>query len=182
MVRNSYRVPLTFLDWQCVPDHIKEDIWKEVKDNLEDCPDEYKSVCMDNCCRIYKDNKGKIKDKHYKPYMVPNPDPNITSKCPDFIDPAANGESLDKMGVHLKTQRQDDLDVIEIVDLLSEDERTIEARDRIFHSIVGEDDHGYCRTYGGGVRHSSVYKKDPRPSQINNPLPMAEMEQQVVAH
>lgn len=31
MVRNCYRVPLTYLEWEDVPNTIKEDIWKEVK-------------------------------------------------------------------------------------------------------------------------------------------------------
>lgn len=67
------------------------------------------------------------------------------------------------------------------VELLSEDERTIEARDQIFHSIVGKDNHGYCRTYGGGVPRSSVYKKNPGPSQTINPSSMAEIEQRIEA-
>ncbi|KAF7142596.1 hypothetical protein RHSIM_Rhsim05G0112900 [Rhododendron simsii] len=205
MVRNSYRVPLTYLNWKSVPNHIKEGIWKEVQDNLEFCPDEYESVCMDSCRRIYKDNKAKIKAEHYTSYMFPDADPNIASRVPDFVDPdqwkelveywqieevalAANGESLDKMSVYLQTRRQDNPEVKEImaeynrqVELLSEDERTIEARDRIFHSIVGKDNHGYCRTYGGGVPWSSVYKKDSGPSQTINPSSMAGIEQRIEA-
>ncbi|KAF7137195.1 hypothetical protein RHSIM_Rhsim07G0133200 [Rhododendron simsii] len=212
MVQNSYRVPLTYLNWKSIPNHIKEGIWKEVQDNLEFCPDEYESVCMDSYA-----------------------DPNIALRVPDFVDPdqwkelveywqieevaaealrnkgnrswrgaphntgrtpfsqiryglAANGESLDKMSVYLQTRRQDNPEVKEImteynrqVELLSEDEGTIEARDRIFHSIVGKDNHGYCRTYGGGVSRSSVYKKDSGPSQTINPSSMAEIEQRIEA-
>ncbi|KAI8569421.1 hypothetical protein RHMOL_Rhmol02G0277800 [Rhododendron molle] len=205
MVRNSYRVPLTYLNWKSIPNHIKEGIWKEVQDNLEFCPDEFKSACMDSCRRIYKDNKAKIKAEHYTAYMFPNADPNIASRVPSFVDPdqwkqlvaywqleevaiAANGENLDKMSIYLKTRTQENPEVKEIVaeynrqvELLSEDERTIEARDRIFHSIVGKDNHGYCRTYGGGVPHSSVYKKDSGPSQTINPSSMAEIEQRIEA-
>ncbi|KAI8536276.1 hypothetical protein RHMOL_Rhmol10G0244500 [Rhododendron molle] len=130
MVRNSYRVPQTFLNWKSVPNHIKEGIWKEVQDNLEFCPDEYESVCMDSCCRIYKDNKAKINADHYTPYMFPDADPNIAFRVPDFVDPdqwkelveywqieelAANGESLDKMSVYLQTQKQDNPEVKEMM-------------------------------------------------------------------
>ncbi|KAG5561987.1 hypothetical protein RHGRI_004877 [Rhododendron griersonianum] len=87
MVRNSYRVPLTYLNWKSVPNHIKEGIWKEVQDNLEFYPDEYESVCMDSCRIIYKDNKAKIKADHYTSYMFSDADPNIALRVPDFVDP-----------------------------------------------------------------------------------------------
>ncbi|XP_058189101.1 uncharacterized protein LOC131306710 isoform X2 [Rhododendron vialii] len=87
MVRNSYRVPFTYLNWKSVPNHIKEGIWKQVQDNLEFCPEEYESVCMDSCRRIYKDNKAKIKAEHYTSYMFPDADPNIALRVPDFVDP-----------------------------------------------------------------------------------------------
>ncbi|KAG5531808.1 hypothetical protein RHGRI_026432 [Rhododendron griersonianum] len=87
MVRNSYRVPLTYLNRKSVPNHIKEGIWKEVQDNLEFCTDEFKSACMDSYRRIYKDNKAKIKAEHYTAYMFPNADPNVASRVPSFVDP-----------------------------------------------------------------------------------------------
>lgn len=46
---------------------------------------------------------------------------------------------------------------------------------------MGKDNHGYCRTYGGGVPQSSVYKKDSGPSQTINPSSMAEIEQRIEA-
>ncbi|KAI8534133.1 hypothetical protein RHMOL_Rhmol10G0065000 [Rhododendron molle] len=130
---------------------------------------------MDSCRRIYKDNKAKIKADHYTSYMFPDADPNIALRVPDFVDPdqwkelveywqieevvlATNGESLDKMSVYLQTRKQDNPEVKEMM---------------IIMAIVG--------TYGGGVRRSSVYKKDSGPSQTINPSSMAEIEQRIEA-
>lgn len=54
---------------------------------MEDCPDEYKSICLDNCRLIWKDNKGKIKAEYYTPYIVPDPDPTTYPTRPDFVCP-----------------------------------------------------------------------------------------------
>ncbi|KAH7852828.1 hypothetical protein Vadar_029773 [Vaccinium darrowii] len=86
------------------------------------------------------------------------------------------------MTVFTKTRNSDDPDVIEAaynvrVVALLETERTVEARDEIFHSLIGKDSHGYCRTYGGGVPRSAVYNSRSS-SQATGPS-LAEIEQQV---
>ncbi|THF94665.1 hypothetical protein TEA_002879 [Camellia sinensis var. sinensis] len=67
IVRNGNIVPLTFVDWNSVPDDIVDAIWKDVKDNLNICPEEYKPICMKNCNSIWKDHKNKLKAKYFKP-------------------------------------------------------------------------------------------------------------------
>ncbi|KAL7222123.1 hypothetical protein ACSBR1_023935 [Camellia fascicularis] len=47
--------------------------------------------------------------------------------------------------------------------MLPEDSRTIEARNAIFHELIGHDGHGYCRTYGRIVARSA---STPQPSTI----------------
>ncbi|KAF7132692.1 hypothetical protein RHSIM_Rhsim09G0115800 [Rhododendron simsii] len=122
-------------------------------------------------------------------HLLQPPSQPLTSPLQDTHSTLRNSlQFWNKMSVYLQTRRQDNPEVKEImteynrqVELLSEDERTIEARDRIFHSIVGKDNHGYCRTYGGGVPWSSVYKKNSGPSQTINPSSMAEIEQRIEA-
>ena len=42
-----------------------------------------------------------------------------------------------------------------------EDQRNLTiVKDRIFHKLIGEDGHGYCRTYGTTVPRSLVYTRD----------------------
>lgn len=49
--------------------------------------------------------------------------------------------------------------------MLPEDGRTLEARNAIFHELIGHDGHGYCRTYGRIVPRRVVYKDGAGPSQ-----------------
>ena len=50
--------------------------------------------------------------------------------------------------------------------MLPEDYRTIEdARNSVFHDVVSEDGHGYCRTYGKDVPWSMVYGDKSKSSQ-----------------
>ncbi|KAL7214974.1 hypothetical protein ACSBR1_027205 [Camellia fascicularis] len=99
------------------------------------------------------------------------------------------GESTDKMNVWLLTRRVDDLDVIQTLDefnrqlsMLPEDCRTLEARNAIFHELVGHDGHGYCRTYGRTVPRRAVYKDGAGPSQSTpQPSTIIQITQQVRA-
>ncbi|XP_028120336.1 uncharacterized protein LOC114317774 [Camellia sinensis] len=52
IVHNGNIVLLTFLDWITMPDNIIDNIWKDVKDNLNVCPEEYKPICMKTCNSI----------------------------------------------------------------------------------------------------------------------------------
>lgn len=62
---------------------------------MEDCPEEYKSICLDNCRLIWKGNKSRIKADYYTPYMVPHPDPNIYTRGPAFVCPSQWRELVD---------------------------------------------------------------------------------------
>lgn len=44
-----------------------------------------------------------------------------------------------------------------------EDQRDLdEVKDRIFHRLIGEDGHGYCRTYGASAPPRLVYNSSAR--------------------
>ncbi|CAN1128812.1 hypothetical protein LINPERPRIM_LOCUS22290 [Linum perenne] len=89
-----------------------------------------------------------------------------------------SGEEVDKMSVWKKSRSMTNPDVIEAVemyeDLLSkepEDQRKLIAvRDRIFHIVMGDDGHGYCRTYGSSVPRHLVYPKPSTLSETTNDL------------
>ncbi|KAL7180914.1 hypothetical protein ACSBR1_039889 [Camellia fascicularis] len=79
----------------------------------------------------------------------------------------SKGESTDKMNVWLMTRRVDDPEdeFNRQLSMLPEDGRTLEARNAIFHELIGHDGHGYCRTYGRIVPRRAVYKDGAGPSQ-----------------
>ncbi|KAF5931753.1 hypothetical protein HYC85_027924 [Camellia sinensis] len=233
IVRNGNIVPLTFVDWNSVPDDIVDAIWKDVKDNLNICPEEYKPICMKNCNSIWKDHKNKLKAKYFKPRSS---DPNLKDDVPMNVVPSqweqlveywrtsdaekiasrnaknrrahgiahttgrttfsqirhemtSKGESTNKMNVWLMTRRVDDPEVIQTLDefnrqlsMLPEDGRTLEARNAIFHELIGHDRHGYCRTYGRIVPRRVVYKDGAGPSQSTpQPSTIDQITQQVRA-
>ena len=54
------------------------------------------------------------------------------------------------------------MDYQEALDKEPEDQRHLTSvKDRIFHHLIGNDGHGYCRTYGSSVPRSLVYPHDP---------------------
>mgnify|MGYP003702506259 CR=1 FL=1 len=63
--------------------------------------------------------------------------------------------------------------------MIDEPLRTEEVQDKIFHNLVGNDGHEYCKTYGIGVPRSAVYKKDVSPSQASSSSTVEEITQQV---
>ncbi|THG14589.1 hypothetical protein TEA_001301 [Camellia sinensis var. sinensis] len=79
----------------------------------------------------------------------------------------SKGESTDKMNVWLMTRRVDDPEdeFNRQLSMLPEDGRTLEARNAIFHELIGHDRHGYCRTYERIVPRRAVYKDGAGPSQ-----------------
>ncbi|XP_028106283.1 uncharacterized protein LOC114305410 [Camellia sinensis] len=87
------------------------------------------------------------------------------------------------------TRRADDPEVIQTLDefngqlsMLPEDCRTLEARNAIFHELIGHDNHGYCRTYGRTVPRRAVYKDGTGPSQsAPQPSTIVQITQQVRA-
>ncbi|XP_040364320.1 uncharacterized protein LOC121049926 [Rosa chinensis] len=89
-----------------------------------------------------------------------------------------SGEQTDKMSVWKKARNQSNADVAQVIEeydkkLLMEPEDQLELRavkDRIFHELLGEDGHGYCRTYGSTVPRSLVYPQESMPSHNTNDL------------
>lgn len=92
-----------------------------------------------------------------------------TSHAQVRYDMQQKGEPTDKMTVWLKARNQNDADVIqarmdyqEALDKEPEDQRQLTSvKDRIFHELIGQDGHGYCRTYGSSVPRSLVYPQNP---------------------
>ena len=56
--------------------------------------------------------------------------------------------------------------------MLPEDQRNlVTVKDRIFHEVIGDDGHGYCRTYGSGVpRRIFVYPQSSSSSENTDDL------------
>ncbi|KAF5949322.1 hypothetical protein HYC85_011315 [Camellia sinensis] len=96
----------------------------------------------------------------------------------------SKGESTDKMNVWLMTRTVDDPEdeFNRQLSMLPEDGRTLEARNAIFHELIGHDRHGYCRTYGRIVPRRVVYKDGAGPSQSTpHPSTIDQITQQIRA-
>lgn len=201
IVRNPHRVPLTYLSWGSVPEDIVEGIWKEVQDNLLYAPDRLKPVVIDSCNKLWKDHKNKTKTNHYKPLKD---DPNISEKVPLDILPKQwrvmvecwsskdamkianrNSKNRELRGLVHRTGRTPFADIRhkdeynEQLSMIDEPLRTEEVQDKIFHNLVGNDGHGYCKTYEIVVPRSAMYKKDISPSQASSSSTVKEITQQV---
>lgn len=46
-----------------------------------------------------------------------------------------------------------------------ENQKLTSVKDHVFHALMGDDGHGYCRTFGSGVPRSLVYPKESNSSQ-----------------
>ncbi|CAL5438929.1 unnamed protein product [Camellia sinensis] len=82
------------------------------------------------------------------------------------------GEQIDKMSHWKRAHNLIDPDVMAIVEEYNAhlwkvpmEKHTIEYCDGIYNKIVGNDGHGYYKTYGRGMRRSTVYAKGSGPSQ-----------------
>ncbi|KAL6219804.1 hypothetical protein ACLB2K_007563 [Fragaria x ananassa] len=197
------------MDWKSVGKKVKDEIWKEIQDNLLNVPEEYRAVCMRSCNTLWKDHKSKTKINYFEknkddPDLVNNPPAHIVmeqwadlvaywssedakmisrrSSCNrELRGPVHNtsrkhfsqllyemqqiGEETDKMSVWKKSRDTLNPEVAEAIAdyeerllMEPEDQRNLKAvKDRVFHSVMGEDGHGYCRTYGSGVPGNFVY-------------------------
>ncbi|KAI8535308.1 hypothetical protein RHMOL_Rhmol10G0164100 [Rhododendron molle] len=57
--------------------------------------------------------------------------------------------------------------------------QTTEVRDKIFHKVLGDDGHGYCKTYGAGVPRSAVYGRSSCLSHASSSSTLNEITSQV---
>ncbi|KAM1253997.1 hypothetical protein ACFX2I_042006 [Malus domestica] len=69
IARNGQRVPLTYVSWTEMPDHVLDDIWKEVTDNT-DVPDAYKFHCLKVIGNRWRDWKCRVKQRWYDAYLT----------------------------------------------------------------------------------------------------------------
>ncbi|CAL5415040.1 unnamed protein product [Camellia sinensis] len=81
-------------------------------------------------------------------------------------------EQIDKISLWKRGHELNDPDMVAIVEeynlhlwKVPKEQHTIEYCDGIYHKIVGNDGHGYYKTYGRGVPWSAVYARGSGPSQ-----------------
>ncbi|XP_058190950.1 uncharacterized protein LOC131308153 isoform X2 [Rhododendron vialii] len=161
MLRNPHRVPLTYLDWNSVPEEIKIAIWKEIE--LIATRNSQNRECRGPHHRTGRTHFAQIRHEM-----------------------SANGENTDKMSVFIKTRDENDPDMKAVVEEfiqnlaeIPESLQTTEVRNKIFHNVLGEDGHGYCKTYGAGVPRSAVYGQSSRSSHASSSSTLNEITRQV---
>ncbi|KAI5354415.1 hypothetical protein L3X38_007310 [Prunus dulcis] len=67
IARNARKVPLTKVSRSGMPDHILDDIWKDVQDNT-DVPDAYRPHCLKIVGNRWRDWKCRLKKEWYDKY------------------------------------------------------------------------------------------------------------------
>ncbi|KAL6176539.1 hypothetical protein ACLB2K_053172 [Fragaria x ananassa] len=81
-----------------------------------------------------------------------------------------SGEESDKFSVWKKARKESNPEVAQVIHEYNrklllvrpvEDQKLTAIKDRVFHDVIGEDGHGYCRTYGSTVPRNLVYPQEP---------------------
>ncbi|KAL6141937.1 hypothetical protein ACLB2K_060223 [Fragaria x ananassa] len=90
-----------------------------------------------------------------------------------------SGEESDKFSVWKKARKKSNPEVAQVIHEYNrklllvrpvEDQKLTAIKDRVFHDVIGEDGHGYCRTYGSTVPHNLVYPQEPLETAGSNDL------------
>ncbi|KAF7153106.1 hypothetical protein RHSIM_Rhsim01G0081500 [Rhododendron simsii] len=124
MLCNPHRVPLTYLDWNSVPEEIKSAIWKEIEDNIEDCPAEFQPVAMRSyqwkeLVSYWRTMDAKLietRNSKNREWRGPDHRTGRTHFSQIRHEMSANGENTDKMSVFIKTRDENDPDVKAVVE------------------------------------------------------------------
>ncbi|KAL6228465.1 hypothetical protein ACLB2K_002415 [Fragaria x ananassa] len=81
-----------------------------------------------------------------------------------------SGEESDKFSVWKKACKESNPEVAQVINEYNmklllvrpvEDQKLTAVKDRVFHDVIGEDGHGYCRTYGSTVPRNLEYPQEP---------------------
>ncbi|KAL6184927.1 hypothetical protein ACLB2K_041062 [Fragaria x ananassa] len=90
-----------------------------------------------------------------------------------------SGEESDKFSVWKKARKESNPEVAQVINEYNrklllvrpvEDQKLTAVKDRVFHDVIGEDGHGYCRTYGSTVPRNLVYPQEPLETASSNDL------------
>ncbi|KAH7842765.1 hypothetical protein Vadar_008931 [Vaccinium darrowii] len=123
IVCSPNQVPLTYLDWNVVPEDIKSTIWKEIE-----------TIALRNS--LNQEWHGPAHKTGQTPFAQIRHEMN------------ALGQENDKMSVFTKTRDKNDPNESSVVEefkdylaRIPEALQTTEVRDKIFHNVLGEDGH-----------------------------------------
>ncbi|KAL6225623.1 hypothetical protein ACLB2K_004472 [Fragaria x ananassa] len=90
-----------------------------------------------------------------------------------------SGEESDKFSVWKKARKESNPEVAQVINEYNrklllvrpvEDQKLTVVKDHVFHDVIGEDGHGYCRTYGSTVPRNLVYPQEPLETASSNDL------------
>ncbi|KAL6191697.1 hypothetical protein ACLB2K_038087 [Fragaria x ananassa] len=90
-----------------------------------------------------------------------------------------SGEESDKFSVWKKARKESNPEVAQVINEYNrklslvrpvEDQKHTAVKDRVFHDVIGEDGHGYCRTSGSTMSRNLVYPQEPLETADNNDL------------
>nr|XP_011457665.1 PREDICTED: uncharacterized protein LOC105349524 [Fragaria vesca subsp. vesca] len=154
IVRHGRRIPLTIMDWKSVDDKVKEGIWNEVK-----------AIATRNS--INRETRGPSHNTGRKNFAQLR------------YEMEQSGEESDKFSVCKKARKESNSEVAQVINEYNrklslvrpvEDQKLTAVKDRVFYDVIGEDGHGYCRTYGSIVPRNLVYPQEPLETAGKNDL------------
>ncbi|VVA24442.1 PREDICTED: LOC105629656 isoform [Prunus dulcis] len=152
-----------------MPDHILDDIWKDVQDNT-DVPDAYRPHCLKIVGNRWRDWKCRLKKEWYDKYETNEERLAIT---PPQV-PTDQWKILVKYwGLpNVKNQFNQYLEERE------EYEQDKDYREEVFTKVMGPDGHGRVRMYGTGITPSQVFGQSSRVPDIDENNIREELERQ----
>ncbi|XP_052294658.1 uncharacterized protein LOC102607212 isoform X7 [Citrus sinensis] len=168
IARNGHKVPLTYVEWIDMPENILKDIWKEVKDNT-DAPDAYKSHCLRNIGKLWKNWKSRLKCDHYnnKTYVerIAFTPPRVVAEQWRTLVAYWGTEEAKATAEKNKTNRAQVSSVHRTGRTsfaIKREQQTEAVRDQVFTEVMGPDGHGYVRTYGHGPSPADLLRENSR--------------------
>ncbi|KAH9780205.1 hypothetical protein KPL71_007996 [Citrus sinensis] len=182
IARNGRKVPLTYVEWIDMPENILEDIWKEVKDNT-DAPEAYKSHCLRNIGKLWKNWKSRLKCDHYnnKTYVerIAFTPPRVVAEQWGTLVAYWGTEEAKATAEKNKTNRaqvssvhrtgrtsfaikREQSQFHERLSQIPKEQQTEAVRDQVFTEVMGPDGHGYVRTYGHGPSPADLLRENSR--------------------
>ncbi|CAN6707643.1 unnamed protein product [Malus baccata var. baccata] len=162
IARNGQKVPLTYVSWTEMHDHVLDDIWKEVttdEQRLSFTPPQVTT------------NQWKTLVKYWglpnvKEYSEANKANHAHGSAPHWIGRTSFAQ--------LKHENQFN----QCLEEREEHEQNEDYREEVFTRVMGHDAHGRVRMYGTGITPSHVFSQSSRSSNVNKDTIREEVERQ----
>ncbi|CAN6691994.1 unnamed protein product [Malus baccata var. baccata] len=163
IARDSQKVPLTYVSWAEMLDHIIDDIWKEVMD-ITDVPDAYKFHCLKVIDNRWRDWKCRKREKIDRLSMFIKTQTRKRKNDDEDLFYEESGDIVNQFNECLE-EREDH-------------EQDEDYREEVFTRVMGHDAHGRICMYEIGTTPSQMFGQSSRSFDVNEDSIREEVERQ----